>query len=230
LFFLFMLFVSGGILEAYRQDRRLSTGEFFAASGAFFWRYVRLLLLSLVPFAFLWSMYPVVDKLSDYLGDRAAADQVGIFIQLAGTVLLVLLAFLVRLWFDLAKVRAVALNERRMWGNMWEACGMTWRYLGTLFWMYFRIGVVAWIALLIGLLIWAKLPPTAVPATFILLELIMLVQLGTRLWQLAAMTTWYQQHPEPVPAVLVDYPTHAEPPSPPEFLPDADLDLPPADE
>ena len=42
LFFLFMLFVTGGILESYRQDRRLTTGEFFAASGAFFWRFVRL--------------------------------------------------------------------------------------------------------------------------------------------------------------------------------------------
>jgi hypothetical protein len=234
LFFLFMLFVSGGILEAYREDRRLSTGDFFAASGAFFWRFVRLVLFSLVPFAFLWSMYPVVDQLSDYLGDRAVADQVGILIQLTGTVLLALLAFLVRLWFDLAKVRAVARNERRMWSNMWAALGMTWRNLGTLFWMCFRISIVSWIVLLIGLLIWTKLPPTAVPVTFVILELMMLVQLGTRLWQLAGMTTWYQRHPEPVPAVLVDYSASSpeefvEPLSGQEPLPNADLELPPAD-
>ena len=42
LFLLFMLFVSGGILEAYRQDTRLSAAEFFGACGAFFWRFVRL--------------------------------------------------------------------------------------------------------------------------------------------------------------------------------------------
>jgi hypothetical protein len=233
LFFLYMLFVSGGILEAHREDRRLTTGDFFAASGAFFWPFVRLMLFSLVPFVFLWSMYPMVDKLSDYVGDRAVADQVGIFIELTGTIVLALLAFLVRLWFDLAKVRAVALKERSMWGNMWTACGMTWRHLGTLFWMYFRISVVSWTALLIVFLIWTKRPPTAVPATFVILELMMLVQVGTRLWQLAGVTTWYQRHPEIVPAAVVDYTTtppeeFAEPVSPPELLPDADLELPPA--
>src|SRR5512147_1837382 len=49
LFFLFMLFITGGILTAYREDRKLSTGEFFEASGGFFWRMVRLLLLSVIP-------------------------------------------------------------------------------------------------------------------------------------------------------------------------------------
>src|SRR6516162_10186271 len=44
LFPLFMLFVTGGILAVYRDDRRFTTGEFFAASGAFFWRFVRLAL------------------------------------------------------------------------------------------------------------------------------------------------------------------------------------------
>ena len=53
-FFVFMLFVTGGILESYRQDRRLTTGEFFAASGAFFWRFVRLALLSIIPFVIVW--------------------------------------------------------------------------------------------------------------------------------------------------------------------------------
>src|SRR5271157_2020287 len=42
LFAVFMLFISGGILEVYRQDRRrVDTGDFFATSGAFFWRFVR---------------------------------------------------------------------------------------------------------------------------------------------------------------------------------------------
>lgn len=205
LFFLFMLFVSGGILTAYREDRSLSTGDFFAVSGAFFWPFVRLVLFSLVPFAFLWSTYSMVDQLSDYVGDRVVADQVGIFIQLTGTVLLALLALLVRLWFDLAKVRAVALNERGMWDNMWNVCGMTWRHLGTLFWMYFRISVVAWVALLIVFLIWTKHPPSATLVTFVLLELILLAQLVARLWQLASATTWYKRHPEIVPVESVVY-------------------------
>jgi hypothetical protein len=232
LFAVFMLFVSGGILEVFRQDRRLNTGDFFAASGAFFWRFVRLALLSLVPFAFLWSLYPLVNSLAEYVGDRVVADQVGFCIQFAGAIILALLVLLLRLWFDLAKVQAVAQNERSMWSNMWKSCGMTGRNLGTLFWMYFRISLVAAIMLLIGFLIWTKLPPNTTPATFILLEFIVLSQLAARLWQLASATVWYKRYAEVVPADSVGYTT----PQPQEVIEIAETpvvpeaDLPPASE
>ena len=207
LFALFMLFVSGGILEVYRQDRRLNTGDFFAASGAFFWPFVRLMLFSLVPFVFLGNLYLAVGKMSDRLGDRFVADQVGFWAQVAGTIVIVLLVLFVRLWFDIAKVRAVAQNERRMWRNMWKALGITGRELWSLLWMYLRISLIAWITLLVGFLIWTKLPPTAIPATLLLLELVLLVQLAARLWQMASAMTWYKRHAEMVPADTVDYTT-----------------------
>src|SRR5664280_1846359 len=207
LFLLFMLFVSGGILETYRQDSKLTAGDFFAASGAFFWRFERLMLLSIIPFVVAGAIYQGLDKLADYLGDKAIADQVGIFSGWAGLVVFLLLALAVRLWFDLAQVRAVAQNERGMWRNLWESYGVTRRNLGTLFWMYFRISLVAVIALLIAFLIWTKLPPTATPATFILLEFIILSQLAARLWQLASATAWYKRYAEVVPAEAVAYTT-----------------------
>ena len=205
LFLLFMLFVSGGILETYRQDSKLTAGDFFAASGAFFWRFVRLMLLSIIPFVVAGAIYQGLDKLSDYLGDKAIADQVGIFSGWAGLVVFLLLALAVRLWFDLAQVRAVAQNERGMWRNLWESYGVTRRNLGTLFWMYFRISLVAVIALLIAFLIWTKLPPTATPATFLLLEFMVLSQLAARLWQLASATAWYKRHLEVIAADAVAY-------------------------
>jgi hypothetical protein len=229
----FMLFISGGILEVYRQDRRrVDTGDFFAASGAFFWRFVRLTLFSLVPFAFLASLYKEIEKFSDYAGDKVVAEQVGFFIWLAGVIILVLLALFARLWFDIAKVRAVAQNKRRMWPNMWKACGITLRQLRTLLWMYFRISLIAWITLLVGFLIWTKIPPTAIWATFLLLELVMLVQLGARLWQMASATVWYTRHAEVVPADSVEF-TTPQPQEVPEPEPQLTLypetELPPAD-
>jgi len=232
LFALFMLFVSGGILEVYRQDRRLNTGDFFAASGAFFWPFVRLMLFSLVPFVFLGNLYLAVGKLSDRVGDRFVADQEGFWVEAAGTIVVVLLVLFVRLWFDIAKVRAVAQNERRMWRNMWKALGITGRELWSLLWMYLRISLIAWITLLVGFLIWTKLPPTAIPATFLLLELVLLVQLAARLWQMASAMTWYKRHAEMVPADTVDYTTPhpleiAEPEPQLPFYPETEL--PPAD-
>ena len=83
LFFLFMLFVTGGILTVYREDRKLKAGEFFGACGAYFWRFVRLMLLSLIPFAILGGLYSAVDKLSTYVGDRVTPASAGFWI-LAG--------------------------------------------------------------------------------------------------------------------------------------------------
>jgi hypothetical protein len=237
LFFLFMLFVSGGILETYHQDRKLATGDFFAASGGFFWRFVRLMLLSLIPFIAVSMVYQGLDKLSDYAGERAIADQVGIYLFWFAIAVFVLLALVVRLWFDIAQVRTVAQNEPRMWRNTWKAFRITFRSLPSLFWMYFRISLFAWITLAVGLTIWAKLPPTATPVTFILLELILLTQLVARFWQFASAMTWYQRHAEVVPADSVDYTTpHPEEvaePAPlsrePELYPDSGAKLPPAD-
>ena len=133
---------------------------------------------------------------SEYLGDKAVADQIGFLILAVGIIVLALVALFVRVWFDIAKVRTVAENESGMWRTVWTAFDMTFRHLGTLLWIYLRISLLAAITLLIGFLIWTKLPPTAIPATFILLEFMIVSQLAARLWQLASATAWYKQHAE----------------------------------
>ncbi len=242
LFFLFMLFVSGGILETYRQDRKLTTGDFFAASGAFFWRFVRLLLLSLIPFIVVGMIYQGLSKLSDYIGDRAIADQVGIYLSWFAMARFPAARAGVRLWFDIAQVRAVAQNERGMWRNTWKSWRIIWRALrpacsGCT--SASALGGVGDIGDRAGDL--GELPPTATPVSFVLLELIMLAQLAARFWQLASAMTWYQRHAEVVAADSVDYTTPhpqeiAEPAPPVEPAPsiepplrDSGPELPPAD-
>lgn len=229
LFLLFMMFVSGGILETYRQDRRLTTSEFFAASGLFFWRFVRLALLSIVPFVIVSMIYQGLSKAAEKIGDRAIADQVGIFLGWAAIIVFLLLALSVRLWFDIAKIRAVAQNERGMWRNTWRSWRMVWHGFGSLFGMYVAISLLAWVVTLLGLVIWAHLPPTALPLTFIILEFIVFAQLMTRLWQLASATAWYERRAE----VAVTGSVYAMPEpvvEPEQASPmDAGPELPPAD-
>lgn len=230
-FFMFMLFVTGGILETYRQDRRLTTGEFFACSGTFFWRFVRLLLLSIVPFVIASMIYQGLSKAADTIGDRAIADQVGIFLSFAAFILFLLLALSVRLWFDVAQVRTVARSERGMWRNMWKSWGIMRGSFGRLYGTYLLISILAWASLALGLYIWAHLGSTATPAIFIIFELIIFAQLTARLWQLGSATAWYQQREELLPADTIVYATaasvdviQAEP-----RAADPGPDLPPAD-
>jgi hypothetical protein len=207
LFPLFMLFVTGGILAAYCEDRRFTTGDFFAASGAFFWRFVRLMLFSVIPFGIFAEAFSGVRRLAERLGDRATAAETEFYILLGGGIIVVLLVLFVRLWFDIAQVRAVVQDERRMWPNLWKALGITWRQARTLLRVYLCISGVAWVTLAVGLFIWAKLPPTVTPITFLLLQLIVFSQLATRLWQRASAVTWYKRHSAVVPADTVDFTT-----------------------
>ncbi len=233
LFLLFMIFVSGGILETYRVDRRLTAGEFFSASGSFFWRFVRLALLSIIPFVIVSMFYQGLSKAADHIGDRAIADQVGIFLSLAAFVIFLLLALWVRLWFDIAQVRAVVMNERGMWRNTWRGWRITWHDLRHLYRVYICISLVAWVTLAVGVIIWAHLPPATTGLTFLVLELIVFAQLMMRLWQLSSAMTWYQRHPEPVAVVEVVEVATVEAPETvvPEPLPPGtpDPELPPAD-
>jgi len=207
LFPLFMIFVAGGILAVYRDNRKFTAGDFFAASGAFFWRFVRLALFSMVPFGILAALLMGVNKLSDYVGDRSVSAQTGFYILLTGCAVVMLLVLFVRLWFDIAQVRAVVQDETKMWSNLWKALGISWRQASKLFRVYLCISGVAWVTLAAGLFLWTKLPPTATPVTFLLLEFIILMQLLTRLWQRASSVTWYQRHVASFPADAADFTT-----------------------
>jgi len=207
LFPLFMLFVTGGILAVYQEDRSFTTGDFFAASGAFFWRFVRLALFSIVPFGLLAAAWSGVNKLSDYVGDRAVSGKTGFYILLAGTVIVVLLVLFVRLWFDIAQVRAVVQNEHSMWRNLWKALQISRSNIFTLFRVYLSISGVAWVTLALGFYIWTKLLGKAILVTVILLQFVIFMQLLARLWQRASAVTWYKRHAALVPTDVVDFTT-----------------------
>jgi hypothetical protein len=201
LYFLFLLFITPGVISVYLEDRALTTGEFFEAAGTFFWAFVRLVLWSLIPFMIVGLLHQGVQSVADYVGERAIADQTGFYILVIGSIPVALLFVWVRLWFDLAQVRAVALDEHRTRHDVARAFGVTLRRTWHVYWSYILITVLAWVITAVALLIWTKVPGRAVAVTFLLLEVIMLAHIFGRLWQKACATTWYRLNPEPVPSV-----------------------------
>jgi hypothetical protein len=203
LFFLFMLFIVGGILTAYREDRPLSTGDFFGASGEYFWRMVRLFLMSLIPYAIVAAITGVIFA----FGSGVASEKTAFQIRIVGMVIGIVLVLLVRLWFDVAQVRAVAQNEHGMFRDLMRAFVISFKALGTLLWMYLRISIVAWVLLALGLWLWSHLPGNQVWATWLLLEVVMFTQIFARLWQRAASVYWYGLYAEEHPAAIVEFTT-----------------------
>jgi hypothetical protein len=220
LFVVFMLFVTGGILAAYVLDEKPTTTAFFEASGHHFWRFFRLMIylaIVLLPIvglaAFTGAMHTRIEdqSISPYPGDH--------FVEAAAVVILLLL-IIVRLWFDLAQVIAVADDEKKMHRALRRAFRLLRRHFFSLFWLYLRVSIIAWALFALGLYVWMfRLSPQSNVPAFLLSQLMILIWLGTRLWQRASEALWYRNYqanqvPEPAwtpPPAPMYMPVAAEP-------------------
>jgi hypothetical protein len=197
-YFVFALFVTGGVLEAYAADRKLTIGEFFEACGAFFWRWVRLLvvmLIMLVPVAFLSHL---AFRWSGRLMLNAVNEKTGYWTGLAVLLLTTFIMMTIRLWFDMAQVRIVVDAQHGMIRTAARALKLVFSRFGSLFGLYFRISFLAWLGLAAGLWLWARIPGQRSGLSFFVLEVVLLWWIGTRLWQRAAETVWYLRNAQPV--------------------------------
>lgn len=192
-FFFIVLFLTGGILEAYRSGRKLTTREFFEACGSYFWRWIRLLILMGIVLIPVFMLGSLVSKETGTLLDDASQEKTGYWFFAVGMGVAGLLAMFVRLWFDMAQVRAVVEEESGMWRNAGRAFKITTGYFASLFWMYLRISLLGWLVFAAGLCIWAKMPPARFGWTFFFLEIVVLCGFGVRLWQRSCEMIWYQR-------------------------------------
>ncbi len=201
-FFVFMVFLTGGILADFGSEKKLTTADFFQACGAFFWRLVRLLIflgIVLAPVVFLYGgLSAVAARLS-----RDSADELtGFRLLVAIWAVVGLLLMVIRLWFDMAQVHFVAEGERAVRRSVWRSLKLTLKNLPVLFSLYFGISLLAWAGWFVLAWLWLRTgTPEGVAYTFLLGQLAVLLSLGTRLWQRACEVVWYERN-RPVPVAV----------------------------
>jgi len=224
-FFVIVLFLTGGILEAYRSGRKLTTREFFEACGAYFWRWVRLVIMMLIVMIPPLMFTKVVFDKPPAMMFSAAQEKTAFWLMISGLGAIGFVLMCIRLWFDMAQVRAVVEEESAMWRNAGRAFKLTFTNFGSLFWLYLRVSIVGWIILGAGLYTWAKMPPGRSQLTFLVLEVVVLCGFGVRLWQRACEMIWYQRRflapmtlPVTLPAAPSPSPLLTIAPPPPESL------------
>jgi hypothetical protein len=113
-------FLVGGVLDRYARRRPTRPAGFFAVSGVFFLRFMRLGLMALAFYALLFG--PVhrwlLEDLYGRLTHDVAVERSAFFIRLALYTLFGLLLCAVNVVFDYAKVRAVVEDRRSMIGAL----------------------------------------------------------------------------------------------------------------
>jgi hypothetical protein len=196
IFLFYMLFISGGVLAIYHQDRKLTRGQFFESCGDFFWRMVRLLLFSIIPFAMVLGLLAVVQRVSGKMASDAPRELQGFLVQVGGWFLCLLFALFVRAWFDLAQARTVIDDVRGIRVLSFRSFVLALRNLPRLLSIHLTITIVAGIAVLGAWTLWLRVPHASFGASWLLLELLTLVLVGVRLWQRSATVVWYENYAE----------------------------------
>jgi hypothetical protein len=153
------IFISGGIIDRYARGRRVGAHGFFAASGTFFFRFLR---LGVVAAALYWFLFAYVHEwlfarwYVNMTRDVAVEQTVFAWRLLMYAIFAALLA-LTTIVVDYAKVRAVVEDRRSMTGALTAAIRFIVHHPGRVAGVY-ALNAAAWLAIVA---LWAVVAPGA---------------------------------------------------------------------
>jgi hypothetical protein len=131
---------AGGILEVYAtDDRRFSMRRFWAGSGGYFWRFVRLWLLALVGYGLAIFVYVVMRALISSVDATSSSERTGAILSLVALALFLLLCAVVNMVFDYAKIGTVRDKGRSMWREAVSGARFAFRHFKLTFPLYLLV-------------------------------------------------------------------------------------------
>jgi hypothetical protein len=191
-FFLASLLFMPGVLLGFASDHRLPRDEFYRACGRNVWRFVRLFLFfTVIAGVIAGILFPALNTLVN-AADKTSHERLPFFTQVLGTVFILLVLTVIRIWFDLAQTDVVLRDQHAVRKSVAAGFRKTRRNLVRLLTSYVAIAMVALAVLVAGILLWKTIvPPSSVLGAFIIGQATLLLLLGTRFWQRATAVAFY---------------------------------------
>jgi hypothetical protein len=152
-------FVTGGIIDRYARQRATRTHGFFAASGVYFFRFLRLALVAGIVYwwLFAWVHPWLFDDLYVGLTRRLSVERTAFFWRLLFYVLFGGLLVLANVLFDYSKTRLVVEDRRSVAGAIAAAFRFILHHPRDVFGLY-GLNALSFAGLL---LVWALIAPGA---------------------------------------------------------------------
>lgn len=223
-FFLYFLIVPG-VLVSYQTDASAQLFPLLQSGFAYFWRFVRLTLVTLlIAGPVLAGLSALQNLWSDHL-DKTTLGRPGFLLGLAGQIVILLVACLLRVYFDLMQVYTVQLGQREpvpgqkpsRQRQIRRAFKPAWKALfGNFFRTYLTFVLLTAVGLASVFLtargaMHSLAQPRVLPI-FLLAQIGLFVSLLTRFWQRGAETILALDNPLPIEMAVVAEPSVAEEP------------------
>jgi hypothetical protein len=207
------LFLSGGIIDRYARQRPTRAHAFFSACGVYFFRFLRLGIITGLTYWFLFAYVHrwLFNGLYADVNTGLASERTAIIWRFGLYAVFALLLLAVNLLFDYAKIRAVVEDRRSMLGALRAGIGFVVRHPGSVLGLYLLDGAV----FLIVLAVWAAVAPGTGGAGlsmwigFLVGQIYLAVRLAIKLQFIASQTALFQRslaHASYVAAPLPQWP------------------------
>lgn len=187
------LFLSGGIIDRYARQRRTRAHGFFAASGVFFWRFLRLGIAAGLAYAFLllWVHEWLFDDWLTPATRDLDVERTAFFWRAGMYAIFALLLAAVNVIVDYAKVRMVVEDRRSAIGALRASGAFIRRNPGRVVGLY----AVNTVGFVVTIRLWGLLAPGAgspIWLGFLAAQLYVLARLAVKLQFLASQTALFQ--------------------------------------
>jgi hypothetical protein len=183
LFYVFVnTLLAGGILAVLRSDdRKFSMKSFFAGCGIYFFRFLRLFLVSLLFFLLAFILYSILNGIFGALTSNATSEVLPFILTIVALVFFLFLISIVVMIFDYAKIATVVNDSTAMFKTAWGAVKFVARNFGKTLALQYSIFLILVIFTLIYLLIDDMIGMTA-PLAIFLMFIVQQVSISLRLW------------------------------------------------
>jgi len=143
-------FLIGGVLDRLARDRAIGAGAFFSACGVYFLRFLRLGVVALAVYGFLFTTVHgwLFGRVYDGLLEDLTVERTAFFYRLGLYAAFAALVLFANLIFDYAKVRAVVEDRRSMIGALAAGLRFVRRNPGATIGLY-ALNSVAFLAVLL---------------------------------------------------------------------------------
>ena len=200
LFLVASLVIMPGVLLGYASDHRISRDEFYRACGRNVWRFVRLFVFFLIIAGIIsGTLFSGLNALSN-AADKTSNERLPYLVQLFGTIFILIILTVLRIWFDLAQTDVVLQDQNAVRKSIASAFRKTRHNFVPLLASYLAVAVVALAILVGGIVLWNQIvPPYSVLGAFIVSQATLLLLLAMRFWQRAvAVAFQVREITEPV--------------------------------
>jgi hypothetical protein len=142
IYLLFNTLLSGGIIAHFHRGERFQLAVFLGDCGAYFWRFVRLFLISLICYGAIAVLGFIFGAYIDSVDRWATRYTPVVYLEWGRVIVIVVLFLLVNMIFDYAKIKTITGDARGMWRQTGGALRFVFSHFLKTSGLYLIVGII----------------------------------------------------------------------------------------